>query len=108
MEFLVVAGSLLWLALLVVPWRPWSTRERLEPTGKSAGSLSDLTVVIPARNEAEVIQRTLSALGNQGTDLRVILVDDQSADQTAFLATSALRTGLQVIKGEPLPSGLDR
>ncbi len=58
----------------------------------SAGSLSDLTVVIPARNEAEVIQRTLSALGKQGTDLRVILVDDQSADQTAFLATSALRS----------------
>lgn len=105
MEFLVVAGSLLWLALLLVPWRPWSTRERLEPTGESAGSLSDLTVVIPARNEADVIQRTLSALGKQGMDLRVILVDDQSSDETAFLATSALRIGLQVIKGEPLPSG---
>jgi hopene-associated glycosyltransferase HpnB len=105
MEFLVVAGSLLWLALLVVPWRPWSTRERLEPNGEwAAGRLSDLTVVVPARNEAEVIQRTLSALGKQGADLRVILVDDESSDETAFLAISALPTELQVVKGEPLPS----
>ena len=46
--------------------------------------LSDVTVLVPARNEAAVIERTLSALGNQGTGLQVILVDDQSSDETAF------------------------
>jgi len=102
MEFLVVAGSLLWVALILVPWRPWSTRERLE-SGCERGEqdLSDVTALVPARNEAAVIERTLSALANQGPGLQVILVDDQSSDDTASLALSTLSTGLRVFKGEP-------
>ena len=60
MEYLVVAGSFLWVALILVPWRPWSTRERLEPGDDGVeADLSDVTVLIPARNEAAVIERTL-------------------------------------------------
>jgi hopene-associated glycosyltransferase HpnB len=106
MELLVVVGSLLWVALLFLPWRPWSTRERLEPVNEQAErDLGDVTVLIPARNEAAVIQRTLLALGNQGKGLQVILVDDQSADETASLALSTLAGGLLVLKGKSLPSG---
>jgi hopene-associated glycosyltransferase HpnB len=106
MDFLVVAGSLLWLALVLVPWRPWSTRESLESGDELAErNLSDVTVLVPARNEAAVIERTLSALDNQGLGLQVILVDDQSSDETATLAFSTLSAGLQVIQGEPLPPG---
>jgi hopene-associated glycosyltransferase HpnB len=106
MEFLVVAGSFLWIALLLVPWRQWSTGERLEPEDEGTGrNLSNVTVLVPARNEAAVIERTLSALGNQGPGLQVILVDDQSTDETASVALSELATGLKVIKGKPLPSG---
>ena len=106
MEFLLVASSLLWIALLLVPWRPWSTRERLEPEDEGTErNLSNITVLVPARNEASVIERTLSALANQGPGLQVILVDDQSTDETASLALSELVTGLKVIKGKPLPSG---
>ena len=104
MEFLVVAGSLLWVALILVPWRPWSTRERLEP-GREPANLSDVTVLVPARNEAEVLERTLSALAMQGPGLQVILVDDQSSDDTASLALSTLPTGLRVLNGKPLPPG---
>jgi hopene-associated glycosyltransferase HpnB len=106
MEFLVVAGTFLWIVLLLVPWRPWSTRERLEPKDEGTEwNLSNITVLVPARNEAAVIERTLSALGNQGRGLQVILVDDQSTDETASLALSELVTGLKVIKGKPLPYG---
>jgi hopene-associated glycosyltransferase HpnB len=106
MEFFLVVGSLLWVALMLVPWRPWSTKERLEPSEQEANpNLSDLTVLVPARNEAAVIERTLTALGNQGQGLKVILIDDQSSDQTALLALSAFSTGLRVINGKPLPSG---
>jgi hopene-associated glycosyltransferase HpnB len=106
MEFLVVTGSFLWVALLFVPWRPWSTRERLEPLNEQAElNLSDVTVLIPARNEAAVIQRTLLPLGDQSKGLQVILVDDQSADETASLALSTLASGLLVLKGTPLPIG---
>jgi hopene-associated glycosyltransferase HpnB len=106
MEILVVAGSLLWVALLLVPWRPWSTRECLQPVSEEAEmSLRDVTVLIPARNESAVIKRTLLSLGNQGNGLQVILVDDQSSDETPFLAVSTLAAGLLVVDGKPLPSG---
>jgi hopene-associated glycosyltransferase HpnB len=106
MEYLAVAGSLLWVALILAPWRPWSTRERLEPENEAADpDLSDVTVLIPARNEAAVIERTLTALGNQGPDLRMILVDDQSTDETASLARSTLSAGLEIWNGGPLPPG---
>src|SRR3984957_19142178 len=104
MEFLVVAGSLLWVALILVPWRPWSTRERLE-SGAEQANLSNVTVLIPARNEAEILERTLSALAIQGPGLQVVLVDDQSSDDTASLALSTLPTGLRVLSGKPLPPG---
>ncbi len=104
MDILVVAGSLLWIALILVPWRPWSTRERLEPDDEQAErDLSDVTVLVPARNEAAVIERTLSALGHQGAGLHVVLVDDQSSDKTASLALSSFGTELRVIKGKSLP-----
>ena len=106
METLVIIGSFLWLALILVPWRPWSTRERLESADEPAEcDLSDVTVIVPARNEAAVIARTLSALGDQGWDLHVVLVDDQSSDETVSIARSTLTTGLQVVQGKPLPPG---
>ncbi len=104
MVYLLAAGALLWVGLLLVPWRPWSTRENLEPDkGNIALSLSNVTVLIPARNEAASVQRTLSALGVQGTDLKIILVDDQSSDGTAAIAQSTLATGLAVVNGARLP-----
>ena len=86
------------------PWRPWSTRERLEPDEPRDGTdLSDVTALIPARNEELVIERTLSALRREGNGLRVTLVDDQSSDGTASIARSALPTRLKIVPGEPLP-----
>jgi hopene-associated glycosyltransferase HpnB len=106
MEYLAGTGALLWVGLLLVPWRPWSTRERVEAgeTDVSPGR-SGITVLIPARNEAASIRRTLSALGKQETELKIILVDDQSSDETAAIARSTLATGLTVVTGTPLPSG---
>jgi hopene-associated glycosyltransferase HpnB len=106
MEYLVVAGSLLWVALILVPWRPWSTREHLESGGAGVEpDLSDVTVLIPARNEAAVIERTLAALKKQGPGLQVILVDDQSTDETASLALATLSSGLEICNGNPIPPG---
>ena len=56
-------GALIWLIILLLPWRPWSVRERLEGSGDSSPpDTHDLTVLIPARNEAPQIGRTLAAI----------------------------------------------
>ncbi len=44
----------------------------------------DLTVVIPARNEAETIEATLQGLA--ALDLQILVVDDHSTDRTAEIA----------------------
>ena len=66
MEFLVAAGSLLWIALILLPWQPWRTRERLElKVEPGVGpDLSDVTVLIPARNEAAGINDIHFVPGN--------------------------------------------
>jgi len=66
--------------------------------------------LIPARDEADVIGRTVAALAAQGQDLAAIVVDDQSSDGTAAAATAAAATNptglaLRVLRGEPLPPG---
>lgn len=102
---LVLIGAivpvLVWVGLLLVPWRPWSTREHLEAGGDA--TLDEVTVLIPARNEAEVIAVTLAGLQAQGEGLRVIVVDDQSTDATAAIAAGF--PGTEVVRGEPLPPG---
>ena len=99
-------SALLWLTVLVLPWRPWSTTERLViPAGLDALDLSDVTVLIPARDEASCIVDTLRALSMQGNIARIVLVDDQSSDGTGQVARSVGLTNLTVLDGTPLPSG---
>ena len=107
---LAAAGAALWLCILVLPWQPWRVRERLEPEpGHDAAdiSLEDVTVLIPARDEAAVIGDTLAALGRQGRSLRVVLVDDRSGDGTAEVARQAAHSAfaLDVHAGAPLAEG---
>ena len=84
-----IPGAVLWLIILLLPWRPWSTRERLESGPAPKPDLKDITVLIPARNEASGIGRTLTALEHQGPSLEVVVIDDQSEDDTAGVARAA-------------------
>ena len=107
---LAAAGSLLWLCTLLAPWQPWRVRERLEPPPADDGAdtgLEDVTVLIPARDEAAVIGETLVALGRQGRNLRVVLVDDRSGDDTARIARQAAPATLtlHIHDGAPLAEG---
>ena len=97
--------ALMWVGLLLVPWRPWGTREHLEADrhAMSAMDLGEITVVIPARNEAQVIGATLAALQFQGAGLQVLVIDDQSSDDTAQIAAAYPNTS--IISGQPLPDG---
>ena len=103
---LALIGSSVWLAILLMPWRPWSARESLDATSPLAQEdLSQITVLVPARNEVGTIQTALTGLKAQGSNINIILVDDQSNDGTVQAAREAAIEKLHVISGKPLPPG---
>ena len=104
---LALVATALWLLVLLLPWRPWSTRERIEPLDSAGGLPETVTVLIPARNEAATIQQTLESVVSQTGVAGVVVVDDQSADDTAaIVATSAdSLPGMQLIEGRSAPPG---
>ena len=104
-SYLAGLGAFIWLGILLLPWRPWDTRELLDSNSTSLSpDLSDITALIPARNEEEVIGKTLSSLQGQGHDPAMILVDDRSTDGTTAAAKALGGRNLRIISGEPLPA----
>lgn len=96
----------MWLGLLVVPWRPWSTREHLLPVaGERNTDFPDVTALIPARDEAGSIAQTLTALASQGALAQIIVIDDLSSDGTREIALGCGLDNLQIISGSPPPQG---
>lgn len=94
--YLAFIGSFLWWIIVFAPWRPWSTQEVLEPVFHENTSLKEITVLIPARNEGPFIRKTLNALEDQGHSLKIIVIDDQSDDDTAV---QAQKGGATVLTG---------
>jgi hopene-associated glycosyltransferase HpnB len=102
----------IWLVLVFARGGFWSVRRHFLPTCEDEHRPVRVCVIVPARNEVDTIARTVTALLRQkfnGT-LRLIIVDDDSEDQTAAVATRAAevigrRDALTVITGMPLPEG---
>ncbi len=103
----VLIGSLMWLAVLLVPWRPWYTGDFLDSDSSfTQEDLGKITVLIPARNEMKTIETVLTALEAQGRNLNIILIDDQSDDSTVEVARKAVKgEGLRIVPGRALPPG---
>ena len=106
---LVVFLSLVvWFALLFGRGFFWLMRERGDrETPPSPDGWPSVTAVVPARNEADVIVRSLASLLKQDYPgrFRVILVDDQSGDETGTLARSLDNGRLTVLDGAAHPPG---
>lgn len=106
LQVLAPASLFLWLIILFLPWRPWGTRESLDPDNDlTQSSIDDVTVLVPARNEADVIEQTLQALALQDENLQIIVVDDESSDATADIVQSMPINNLTLLKGSPAPDG---
>lgn len=106
-KLLILPGLFVWVLILGLPWRPWSIRESLDANVDTPNKvdLSQITVLIPARNESEVIAETLASLKTQGESLKIILIDDQSDDNTTDIARQVDLRNLNIIAGTPLPEG---
>lgn len=102
--------ALIWLYLLVARGGFWMVSEVRPRSGPNREAR--VVAVIPARNEADGIERTIRSLLRQdhaGT-LDIVLVDDHSSDGTAELARGAARhlgaeRRLDVIAARSLPAG---
>lgn len=112
-SILATLAAIGWLYILFQPARPWD----FQPVGDDGEARKlvgwpEVCVLVPARNEAESLPKTLPALLKQdypGT-YRVILIDDRSSDGTAEVARKlAEELGaserLTVLEGKPLPEG---
>lgn len=117
----VVGAAVIWVGLLLFWGQFWRADQQLESILEdSEDPFEDplpkpwptVAVVIPARNEAELIgaavrsHLTQSYLGA----LSVVLVDDQSGDETGAIAAQVAQAlnktnHLTVLSGKPLPAG---
>ena len=99
----------IWLHLLLGRGMFWLARERddievlREPT-----HWPSVTAIVPARNEGDVIARSIGSLLAQDYPgaLQIVLVDDQSEDGTGQIARALDSSGkLTVVSGVPRPAG---
>ena len=100
-----------WLFLLVARDGFWLASERDEGPSAAPTRWPRVVAVVPARDEADVIARSIGSLLGQNYpgEFRVILVDDESSDDTASVARDeGNRNGgdqLAVIAGKSPPPG---
>lgn len=108
---LTLASLVAWLVLLTARGGFWRADLMLDAPAEPATAPA-VVAVVPARNEAEGIGRTVrSILGQRyGGPLRLVVVDDHSTDGTADLARQAAEDigaagRLEVLPAQPLPEG---
>ena len=104
---IAAAALLAWAYLLALHGRFW--RSGPELAAARPDGAPPVLVVVPARDEAETIGRSIASLLAQDYPgaLRVVLVDDRSSDATAAIARALPdpRGRLAVLAGAPRPRG---
>ncbi|MGD1805664.1 glycosyltransferase [Dapis sp. BLCC M126] len=111
----VILNLIIWIYLLIFRGKFWLVDQRLLPASetkiKNIEYWPSVCVIIPARNEAKLLRVTLNSLLNQDYpgNLKIILVDDHSRDDTGLVARCTAQqsqnfTKLEVISAADLPS----
>ena len=99
----------IWIVLIAGRGGFWLARERdTRDVPPEPAAWPEVTAVVPARDEAEVIARSIGSLLAQDYPgaFRVILVDDSSSDGTAAIARrTAGSERLEILSGQPLAPG---
>lgn len=110
---LTILSLLIWIGLLLGWGQFWRANQRLDPQGlQPPATWPTVVVLIPARDEAALIGTAVRSHLTQTYpgSLSIVLVDDQSQDGTAAIATqTAAALGkadcLTVLTGSALPQG---
>jgi hopene-associated glycosyltransferase HpnB len=105
MIWLAVLSFLIWCWLLTLHGRFWSAGPILPPAMPMR--TPPVAIVVPARDEAPMIERTIRSLlaQNYAGEFRVTLVDDRSEDGTGAIVRAIGNDRLNVLTGAPRPAG---
>ena len=110
-DFLTIRASLAcltWFWLLMSHHDFWRSDQRLPSVFADLAKWPSVVAVVPARNAADVITTTVASLDTQDYPgvFQIILVDDQSEDDTSNAArTRASDDRVEIIQAPPLRSG---
>jgi hopene-associated glycosyltransferase HpnB len=110
-EVVAIICALIWLYLIVGRGAFWLCGVRdTDRTGLDLSQCPAVVAVIPARNEADHIAASIGSLLRQeySGSFRIVLVDDDSSDATALIATRAAASApsrLIVVGSESPPRG---
>jgi 4,4'-diaponeurosporenoate glycosyltransferase len=96
-----------WLVGFFLMWRIPSFKNKSKLVSRMENSSErdwpSISIIIPARNEENNIDKLLATLSRQSVrPLEIIVVDDESADQTCAIAVAS---GATLVSSEPLPEG---
>jgi hopene-associated glycosyltransferase HpnB len=98
----------IWIYLLVARGGFWLARELNDANVPAPAAWPSVVAVVPARDESDVIARSIGSLLLQDYpgSFRVVLVDDQSTDGTAERARAIdASRHLEIISGSARPPG---
>ncbi|MGK7887511.1 MAG: glycosyltransferase [Crocosphaera sp.] len=109
---IVSLSLIIWIYLLLFRGSFWLSNQRINNNLQPLDEYPSICAIIPARNEADVLPISLKSLLNQdySGDFSIILVDDQSDDNTGNVAQEIANicqkdAQLKVISGQPLATG---
>lgn len=103
-------SCLIWVVLIARRGRFWRVSTPADGLKISPGAVPRVAVVIPARNEADVIGQVVRSLLEQDypVPLHIFVVDDHSTDDTASVVSTAANgqtDRLTIVSAAPLPTG---
>lgn len=102
--YTIVAAAL--VATVVRFYRATRRIHRVDTTTALTDDLPTVSVCIPARNEMYALATCLDrVLASDYPKLEIIVLDDESEDDTSLLIKSYAHAGVRFIAGEPLPEG---
>lgn len=92
-EVLMLLGALAglsWIAYAAFAWKVGARLQAADRSSLSVGDMvSELTVLIPCRNEAAALPHLLNDLQSQSHAVHVVVIDDASTDGTRHAAEAA-------------------
>ena len=111
MLVIAIASLVIWFGLCIF-WGQFWRSIWLIPSNKPLESYPNVWAILPARDEADVIGNSLTSVLKQDYPgiLSVVLVDDNSSDDTAKIARDTVKKlatdrSLHIISGRSLPPG---